>query len=110
MATITNMFDKAIPALLAAQRARCAQIGGTYGFDLFGDGGGAWTLDFAAATVTKGIAPKATLTLSLPAADFERMMNGSLDVTEAIKEGRLRIGGDAKRLTDLLSVLTGASA
>jgi len=108
--TIAAMFDSALPALLSAQRARCAQIGGEYGFDIGGEGGGAWTLDFVAATVARGLPKKATLTIAMPASDFEKLLKGQLDVTAALKEGRVRITGDSKRLADLMSVLTGGAA
>jgi hypothetical protein len=84
--TIAAMFDSALPALLSTQRARCAQIGGEYGFDIGGEGGGVWTLDFATAKVARGLPKKATLTIAMPASDFEKLLKGQLDVTAALRD------------------------
>ena len=100
-----TFFTDVCPKILTAQKDICAKIGGTYGIQLFGDKGGAWTLNFATAKVDTGVADKVDFYLEMQAADFENMMMGKLDVLGSAKDGKIRFEGNPKMFSNLASVL-----
>ena len=101
----STFFNDVCPKILTAQKDICAKIGGTYGIQLFGDKGGAWTLDFTTAKIDSGVAPKVDFYLEMQAADFENMMMGKLDVIGSAKDGKIRFEGNASMFNNLASVL-----
>src|SRR3546814_18282304 len=64
-----------------------------------------WTIDFRKASIAGGLQKKVDVTLELPAADFALMMRGALDVKHALRTGRLKIHGDAKKIGSLATIL-----
>jgi putative sterol carrier protein len=68
----------------------------TIQFDLSGEGGGQWYVSIAGgrASVAKGKAPAANMTISTSAADYLEMIEGRLDPQMAFMGGRLSLGGD----------------
>ncbi|HEY4221661.1 MAG TPA: SCP2 sterol-binding domain-containing protein [Myxococcota bacterium] len=98
-----SFFDEIAPRLLAAQRELCAKLGGVYAVKL--GAAGTWTLDFATAAVTHGITKRPVLTLEMGAADFALMFGGKLDVAAALKSGRVKLHGDARKIAHLATVL-----
>jgi alkyl sulfatase BDS1-like metallo-beta-lactamase superfamily hydrolase len=103
--TPAEFFGDHCPKVLQAQKVPCAQLGGRYGFRIFGERGGAWTLDFATAEVQVGLADKVDLYLEMDDKDFFTLVKGSLDVVATINAGRIRIDGDPKLLGNLAAVL-----
>ena len=103
--TPQQFFTDICPKILDAQREPCAKLGGTYTVQLFGEGGGSWTLDYDNAKVTDGVADKSTFHLEMNAGDFSGMMKGTLDVEAAAKEGRIRFQGDPALFSNLAAVL-----
>ena len=61
-----------------------------------GEGGGDYytTVADGKATLTPGVAPSPTVTISVAAKDWIEMMSGALDPTRAFMAGKLRISGD----------------
>jgi hypothetical protein len=103
--TPAEFFSVLCPKVLTLHAPICKQIGGTYAFQLFGDGGGAWTLDYASSVVHEGVIERPDLYVEMDAADFSSMLKGTLDVERAADEGRIRIGGDAALFSNLIAVL-----
>ena len=98
-------FNEVLPKIIEAQREPCAKLGGTYGIKLFGEKGGAWTLDFPAAAVRPEVDAKVDFYLEMTAVDFIGMMKGSLDVEKAALAGKIRFEGDPRYFTNLAIVL-----
>ncbi|MBN2358330.1 MAG: SCP2 sterol-binding domain-containing protein [Deltaproteobacteria bacterium] len=103
--TPEQFFSDICPKILEAQKEPCAKLGGTYGIQLFGERGGAWTLDFPRATVNNGIGDKVDLYLEMDAEDFASMMKGKLDIEAAARAGKIRFNGDARLFGNLAAVL-----
>jgi hypothetical protein len=100
-----TFFDDICPKILTAQKGPCAQLGGTYGIQLFGDGGGAWTLDYSKAKVVPGVGDKVDFYLEMTAEDFHGMMKGVLDLDAAARGGRIRYEGDPNMFNNLAAIL-----
>lgn len=103
--TPAQFFNDLVPKILEAQKDACAKLGGTYGIQLFGKNGGAWTLDYANAKVDAGVGDKVDFYLEMRADDFQKMMKGTLDVIEAAKGGKVRFNGDPALFNNLAAVL-----
>jgi hypothetical protein len=108
--TPVEFFTQTCPKVLSVHGAICKKLGGTYSFQLFGDGGGQWTLDYAGALVHEGLKDDADLYVEMDAADFTELLKGTLDVEGAADDGRIRIRGDASLFGNLVAVLEPASA
>ena len=100
-----DFFNDIAPKIIEAQKEPCAKLGGTYAIQLFGDGGGAWTLDYVNAKVNDGVAEKVDLYLEMAAEDFQQMMKGTLDVEAAARGGKIRFDGDPNLFNNLAAVL-----
>ncbi|MBI2343628.1 MAG: SCP2 sterol-binding domain-containing protein [Deltaproteobacteria bacterium] len=77
-------------------------------FDLSGDGGGTWTLDFTTPEVSvyPGVVENPKVTFCMAAADFVAMVEGELNAQKAFLTGKLKVKGDmgsALKLGQLLS-------
>src|SRR5262245_54811035 len=81
--TPVEFFTSVCPKVLTVHEAICKRIGGNYAFRLFGDGGGQWTLDYAASQVHDGVRDGADLYVEMTASDFAEMLKGTLDVERA---------------------------
>ncbi|HEY4221876.1 MAG TPA: SCP2 sterol-binding domain-containing protein [Myxococcota bacterium] len=103
--TPTEFFEAVCPKVLAVHAPICKQLGGSYAFQVLGQGGGAWTLDYGATLVHSGALPGADLLVEMSAHDFTDLLKGTLDVEKAADEGRVRIKGDAKLFGNLAAVL-----
>jgi hypothetical protein len=106
----SDFFTDLCPKILQAQKGPCAQLGGAYGIQLFGDKGGSWTLDFTTAAVAAGIADKVDLYLEMDSSDFVSLMKGTLDVEAAAKAGKISFNGDVRLFNNLAVVLQPAEA
>lgn len=87
------VFDQ-MPQYFQADKA--GNTNATINFDLSGDGGGKWWVRIAdgQATSGKGEGENPNLTLLADAADFVRIIMGTLDPTAAFMQGKLKIKGD----------------
>ena len=103
--TAVEFFRTICPKVLTLHATICKQLGGLYAFQLFGEGGGAWTLDYPACVVRDGALDDADLYVEMEARDFADLLRGTLDVDRAAEEGRIRINGDASLFTNLAAVL-----
>jgi hypothetical protein len=103
--TPREFFGSICPKVLALQAEICRKLGGTYAFSLFGDGGGAWTLDYTDAAVRDGAAEDADLWVEMDASDFTELLKGTLDLDAAASAGRIRLRGNPALLSRLVAVL-----
>ena len=103
--TPKSFFEDICPKVLEAQKEPCAKLGGTYGVQLFGDNGGAWTLDYVNASVKEGVDEKVDFYLEMTAKDFQGMMKGTLNVEDAARAGKIRFEGDPRFFNNLAAVL-----
>lgn len=106
-----SFFEQALPMLLTMRPDSFRALGARFAFVLSGADGGAWTLDCASLTVApRGHADApAQVTLSLPTAAFEELMDGKLDVIAAERAGTVVIDGDRALLGALGPLLTARS-
>jgi putative sterol carrier protein len=76
------------------------------------DGDGSWHVQVADGVVTDvaaGAPPKADLTLTLPAAIASEVASGSLTVSAAFMQGRMKTAGDLGLVLDVLAAVDSRS-
>ncbi len=94
------------PADFFAKLEQMAQGGplaaglGTVAFDIEGDDGGAWTVDFSAGLVTAGKG-ESKLTVRARAGDFMALVEGRMTPQDGVLTDRLQLAGDALAATRL---------
>lgn len=82
---------------------------GTVSFDIEGEGGGAWLVDFSSGRVTKGTG-ESKLTVRARAGDFMALVEGRMSPSDGVLTDRLELAGDAVAATKLgafLATLSG---
>lgn len=91
--TVRETFD-AMPTTHNAEMA-CG-LNCVFQFDITGDGGGHWTVQFEVGnlTVSEGQAEKPDLRVVVPAQDWLGIMNHTLDYTGAYAAGKVQLIGD----------------
>jgi len=91
--TPQEIFDQ-MPANLDPNAAK--GVNATIQFNLSGDNGGEWyvAVKDGAATVNKGKAPSANMTMTMAAQDYVDMISGKLNGQMAFMSGKLKISGD----------------
>ncbi len=95
-ATSHSFFDRLLPLLSASEIAR---LHGTQGTIAFRVGTAAWTFRFASdRPVEAGIDRDADLHLWFTEAAFLRFLDGTLDVSEAVRLGAVRARGELSLL------------
>jgi hypothetical protein len=94
--SIPDVFERQLPARLAAKPDVVAKINALYQFDISGPGGGSWSVDCTApgGKITAGTAPGARCTVAAADKDFLDIINGKLNAQMAFMSGKLRIQGD----------------
>jgi putative sterol carrier protein len=108
--TVQQFFSDICPKILEANKEACAKLGGYYGFQIFGEGGGNWTLDYTKSEVRDSLDEKLDLYLEMDAADFLGLMKGTLDIEASAKEGKIRFEGDPRLFNNLAAVMQPAEA
>lgn len=67
---------------------------GAVAFDIEGEGGGAWVVDFASGDVTTGKG-ESKLTVRARAGDFMALVEGRMSPADGVLTDRLELSGDA---------------
>jgi putative sterol carrier protein len=103
-----EILEQKIPEKVKAKPEVGKAINAPVVFDLSGDGGGQWTLDFSTENceVRTGSTDDAKVTLCMTAEDFVSMIDGELNAQKAFLTGKLKVKGDmgaALKLGQLLS-------
>ncbi len=91
-------------------KAALKEIGATYQFTLNGDGGGGWTMDLSAGTVTSGNKEDADCIVTMEARDFVGMVNQEegYQGQQLFMLGKLMIAGDMTLAMQLEQVFSQA--
>jgi hypothetical protein len=99
----SELFDKQVPAALAAHPDKAKEIGAVYLFKITGDDGGEWTVDLQSATptCTKGVHGTAQCTIEVAHADFKSMLANPAMGMQLYFQGKLRVTGDPMLATKL---------
>jgi hypothetical protein len=107
-ASAQELFDKQVPAALAANPDKAKEIGATYVFKITGDDGGTWTVDLASSppTCTPGEKGAAQCTIEVAHADFKSMLANPALGMQLYFQGKLRVSGDPMLATKLQKLFT----
>lgn len=96
-------FETVMPVLFETRAAIAAGVGRRFAFELTGAGGGSWTIDCMARTVRAAIGD-ADVVVRMPAASFEAMLAGALDVDASLRAGTISLVGERRWLRALAAL------
>jgi putative sterol carrier protein len=106
MATTAEIFTE-MGKRAEANPAKLAGLNANFQFELSGDDGGTYHVNVASGKAEIGSGPTtANVTILMSSADFQAMVGGTLNATQAFMTGKLKIQGDmslAMRLQTILS-------
>jgi len=104
---VKDVFERQLPARLAAKPDVVAKINAVYLFVISGPEGGSWCVDCTApgGRITAGGAPGARCTVAATDKDFLSIVNGKLNPQMAFMSGKLRIQGDMGLAMKLQQIL-----
>ncbi len=105
--TVASFFEDVVPQRIVSNPQAALSIGAIYQFDISGDGGGTWTLDFTKPEVRDGSDGSAQCNVNMGSDDFLALVNGSLDPMQAFMMGKLQVSGDMALAMKLQGVLGG---
>jgi len=93
MTTVRDIFER-MPSTFIKDKA--VGVSGVVQFDITGDGGGRWHADIVDGelTVVEGAAESPRLTLTIAAADYIAISEGTLSDQLAFMTGRIKAAGD----------------
>jgi len=94
MSDVAKIFDD-INNKLTADPGKVAGIKAVYLFNVTGEGGGNWYVDLTTDKPTvKTEGSTANCTVTMDAADFISIINGTLNAQMAFMTGKIKIAGD----------------
>lgn len=100
--TTQQLFRHFVPAFVQSAEVG---IAGAVLFDIDGDNGGSWLVDFRARTVTDGSLPPGALVKVVVKAqerDFMALVEGRMSAADGLLTKRLHLAGDAAALAELM--------
>ena len=106
--SVKEVFERQLPARLAAKPDVVAKINALYQFNISGPEGGSWSVDCTApgGKIAAGTAQGARCTVAATDKDFLAIVNGKLNPQMAFMSGKLRIQGDMGLAMKLQLILT----
>jgi len=106
--SVKDVFERQLPARLAAKPDVVAKINALYQFNISGPEGGAWSVDCTApgGKISAGSVQAARCTVAATDKDFLAIVNGKLNPQMAFMSGKLRIQGDMGLAMKLQQILT----
>ncbi len=105
--SVKDVFERQLPARLAAKPDVVAKINALYQFNISGPEGGSWSVDCTAGgKISAGTAQGARCTVAATDKDFLAIVNGKLNPQMAFMSGKLRIQGDMGLAMKLQQILT----
>ncbi|QDG54416.1 SCP2 sterol-binding domain-containing protein [Persicimonas caeni] len=95
MATAQEIFSETLPNKLEGNE-KIQSINSVYQFNITGDDGGSWTVDFTkdGDYVSEGESDDADVTIEMKDSDFVDMWEGKLPGPQAFMMGKIKIQGD----------------
>lgn len=103
--TTNAFFATSFPKLLAARASHCRAVGGAYLFEVVGDGGGAWVVDFESLRVEAPSPRPVRFHLTTDTETFERLLAGEIDVSAAARAQKIRFSGDIEAIANVATVM-----
>jgi putative sterol carrier protein len=105
--SVKDVFERHMPARLAAKPDVVAKINAVYQFNISGPSGGTWAVDCTApgGAVTAGAPASPKCTVAMTDADFVNLVNGKLNAQMAFMSGKLKIQGDMGLAMKLQQIL-----
>ena len=102
-----TIFDEVLPAKLSTDSEGAKATNSVYQFNITGDHGGSWTLDFTKDSdfVSEGESDAADCTVTMTDSDFVDMWEGRLSGVQAFMMNKIKIGGNmalAMKLQDFI--------
>ena len=90
-----QIFNEELPSKLETND-KVSNIDSVYQFNLTGDHGGSWMIDFTKDSdyVSEGKADDPDVTIEMKDSDFVDMYNGKLPGPQAFMMGKIKISGD----------------
>jgi alkyl sulfatase BDS1-like metallo-beta-lactamase superfamily hydrolase len=96
-------FTSAVPRVLRAMRATCAELGGSYGVTVDDS---AFVIDFASASANVAADVSATdVAVTMTRAQFESLATGKVELLALVRSGAVASRGDVNRLENLSLIL-----
>ena len=104
--TVATFFDEIVPKRLEKDPEGAKSIAAIYQFNITGDGGGEWVMDFTAPSVRSGADENAQCTVTMTDADFLGVLNGTLNPVQAFMMGKIQVAGNMALAMKLQQVLS----
>jgi putative sterol carrier protein len=92
--TPRQIFEERVPRQLREDRSLAEELGGKVHFEVLGQNGGSWIVDFLSGRVFEGKPRSADCSFVLGTDDFVALHLRELSGPEAIMTGRIKIEGD----------------
>lgn len=107
MATPKEIFEKDIPANIAANPDKAKAMNATYKFNISGANGGTWRVILGAEPRVEEGDGDAQCTINVGDEDFVNIVGGKLNPQMAFMSGKLKVQGDMGLAMKLGTVLGG---
>lgn len=109
---IAKLFNTDFPAWLEANADTARRVGAKYIFNITGEGGGQWFLDLSRTgpKVEPAAGQRADCTITVSAADFEKLWNNPYMGESMYYSGKIWISGDEMLALSLQNVFARVKA
>lgn len=91
---VSQFFNELVPQRIEKDPQAAASIDAVYQFNITGDQGGNWTMDFTKPEVREGEDADAQCTVTVETEDLLGMINNTLNPVQAFMMGKLQVEGD----------------
>ena len=101
-----DIFTATIPAKMKANADSASGMSGVYEFNVTGDVGGVWTIDFTqGGAISEGSSGRAECTLTISDQDLSDIIAGNLNPQMAFMTGKLKVEGNIGMALKLGNIL-----
>jgi putative sterol carrier protein len=102
---VSQFFTELVPKRIEKDPQAAASIDAIYQFNVTGDDGGSWTMDFTKPEVREGEDSDAQCTVTVETEDFLGMLNNTLNPVQAFMMGKIQVEGDMALAMKLQEIL-----